>query len=78
MRVLRFALVSLLLQQHPPYGDTVGTGTCLPEVIRDILGYPRPNRAPDTLFPGDTGCDIGAYQYVGPPPTITISISVGQ
>lgn len=52
-----------------------------PEILAsasvDFDGVPRPNRAPNTLFPGDTGCDIGAYQFtltgLGPP-TVVMSI----
>lgn len=51
----------------------IGKALCLPEVTSDKDGVPRPNRPPNTLFPGDTGCDIGAYQFTGavvpPPPT---------
>lgn len=49
---------------HQPYGAWIGTAQCLPQVKVDFAGVARPNRAPNTLFPGDTGCDIGAYQYV--------------
>lgn len=41
----------------------VGKALCLPEVPFDIVGRSRPSRPKDWLFPGDTGCDIGAYQY---------------
>jgi len=49
---------------HSPYGAWIGTATCLPQVTVDMAGVPRPNRLPNTLFQGDTGCDIGAYQFV--------------
>jgi len=42
----------------------IGKAICLSEVTKDFDGVPRPNRPPNTLFPGDTGCDIGAYQFV--------------
>lgn len=48
---------------HPPYGAWIGNAPCLPEVTDDFAHVPRPNRAPNTLFPGDTGCDIGAFQF---------------
>lgn len=47
-----------------PGSPAIGTGLCLPEVPFDFDGVPRPNRPPNTYFPGDTGCEIGAYQYV--------------
>lgn len=43
----------------------------------DPAGTPRPNRPPNTLFPGDTGCDIGAFQFPltdTPAPVVTIRI----
>lgn len=46
----------------------IGRAVCLPEVPFDFDGVPRPNRPPNFLFPGDTGCDIGAYQYKIPNP----------
>ncbi len=68
----------------------VGQGICPadimpplpPEVLQtmsfDAAGQARPNRPPNTLFPGDTGCDIGAFQFpmvsVLPPPVVSISI----
>lgn len=54
---------------HSPYGAWIGNAICIPEVQADFNGVPRPNRPPNTLFQGDTGCDIGAFQYV---PTTTI------
>jgi hypothetical protein len=57
---------------HGPYGAWIGNAVCVPEVKTDFVGVPRPNRAPDTLFPGDTGCDIGAFQFTAgtqPQPT---------
>jgi hypothetical protein len=55
---------------HGIYGAWIGNAQCIPEVKTDFVGVPRPNRAPNTLFQGDTGCDLGAYQYVmaGPVP----------
>lgn len=44
----------------------IGMAECLPSVPFDADGVPRPNRPPNTYFPGDTGCDVGAYQYVPP------------
>lgn len=46
----------------------VGRALCLPEVPTDIDNVARPNRGPNTRFPGDTGCEIGAYQYNAPNP----------
>lgn len=51
-----------------------------PEVLGDMavdpLGVPRPNRPPNSLFPGDTGCDIGAFQFVDfPAPTVVIKVT---
>ncbi len=43
----------------------VGNALCLSEVPVDIDGVPRPNRGPT---PGNSGCDLGAYQYVAPNP----------
>jgi hypothetical protein len=54
----------------------IGHAQCLPEVLWDLDRNARPSRPPNTLFPGDTGCDIGAYQYVGTPGTTTVTISV--
>lgn len=47
-----------------PGSPAIGHAVCLPEIPFDFDGVPRPNRPPNTLFPGDTGCDIGAYQFV--------------
>jgi len=61
---------------HTPHRSWIGNAVCIPEIKTDMAGVPRPNRPPNTLFPGDTGCDIGAYQFVAggtppipPPPT---------
>jgi hypothetical protein len=51
-----------------PGSPAIGNAVCLPEVTTDFDGVPRPNRAPNTYFQGDTGCDIGAYQFVVPNP----------
>jgi len=72
---LLFMLPMVLMQAPPGMSPAIGTGLCLkydmslPEEVRQSLafdkdGVPRPNRPPNTLFPGDTGCEIGAYQYV--------------
>ncbi len=55
---------------HGIYGAWIGNAVCIPEITSDFAGVPRPNRPPNTLFQGDTGCDLGAYQYVvnGPVP----------
>lgn len=63
---------------HPPYGAWIGNAICLLEVKTDFVGVPRPNRAPNTLFVGDTGCDIGAFQYVSTvpiPPPIYVTVT---
>lgn len=46
----------------------VGNALCLPDVPTDLDGIQRPNRGPNTRFPGDTGCEIGAYQFNAPNP----------
>lgn len=48
-----------------PGSPAVGAALCLPEVPTDKDGVPRPNRGP---LPGNTGCDVGAYQLVVPNP----------
>jgi hypothetical protein len=63
---------------HPPYGAWIGNAECISEVKTDFAGVPRPNRPPNTLFAGDTGCDLGAFQYVPPnpvPPPITVTVT---
>lgn len=48
----------------------IGRAICDPANPFDADNVPRPNRPPNTYFPGDTGCDVGAYQYV---PRITLA-----
>jgi hypothetical protein len=54
----------------------VGRALCLPEVKTDFDNVPRPNRGPNTRFPGDTGCDIGAYEYNAPNPAPAAPINL--
>ncbi len=62
-----------LLRDNPGIGRAV----CLPEVLQDLDHNLRPSRPPNTLFVGDTGCDIGAYQFiVVPSPASTVTTSV--
>jgi len=48
-----------------PGAPAIGKALCLPEVPTDLDGVPRPNRGP---VPGNSGCDIGAFQFVAPNP----------
>jgi hypothetical protein len=67
MLVLYVGFFLILQDFHLKAGSpAIGKALCLPEVKFDLDGVPRPNRPPNTLFTGDTGCDIGAYQYVIP------------
>ena len=69
MTILFFAGFLFFQNFHlQPGSPAIGKALCLPEVPFDFDGVPRPNRPPNTYFPGDTGCDIGAYQYVPPTP----------
>lgn len=80
--LLHLMISSVLLQSVPDFhlkagSPAIGMAICLPEVPFDADGVRRPNRPPNTLFPGDTGCEIGAYQFVLPTVTIPIlSITV--
>jgi hypothetical protein len=53
---------SATCRPHGAYGAWIGTAVCIAGINTDAAGVPR--RAPNTLFQGDTGCDIGAYQFV--------------
>lgn len=61
-----------------PNSPAIGRAECLAAVPTDFDGVPRPSQAPR---PGNTGCDIGAYQFVpaapppGPKPISTTVIS---
>jgi len=78
MRLLMMKLLVVsVMAQDPQRSPAIGTGICLPEVLFDKAGVPRPSRPPGTFFPGDTGCEMGAYQYmpvVPGPPTVSITI----